>query len=93
MSDREFIVRTTRRVEIDADRIEEFVDANYSDEEVIVEHPETGRQVFKRGNVDEFRCLVCGEDAHSMGVWDGKYRWFHEGSVEPCQQPAEEVFA
>lgn len=82
----EFIVRTTQRVEIAEERIGEYVEANFDDEEVVIENPETGRRVFQQNEFDEYRCPVCGKDAYSIGTWDGRDRWFHGDQTEPCRR-------
>lgn len=88
------IVRTAEKMELPPDRIEDYLRANYPEDQYVrVEDAVTGEIVDAQGEEPSFTCGVCGEDAHGMSTIDGVKRWHHHDSDEAflCREKETEV--
>lgn len=83
-SGREYIVHTERRVSIDPDRLEEWVDANYDDEAYVRITTPHGTEVFVRNTPLDFECPVCGAETSMLKISGGTREWIHTGEDQSC---------
>ena len=83
-SDREYIVHTERRVSIDPDRLEEWVDANYDDQAYVRITTPHGTEVFVRNTPLDYECPVCGAATSMLKISGGSREWIHTGDGRSC---------
>lgn len=79
----EYNVYTERRVEIDPDRLEEWVRANYDDEMRVDIETIHGTEVYSHGERVDHECPICGDSA-LVKTSGGQRQWVHVGRDETC---------
>lgn len=85
MNEDNYLIRTRFTKNIDPNRIEEWLDANYTDEFVEVVDRQTGDTVAMQGNDPvPFVCPECGEPAYSILTSGGVKTYSHVNSDEDC---------
>ena len=77
-----YIVRMERRVSIDLDRFEEWVDANYDDEAYVRIMMSHGSEVYVQNTPLDYECPVCGVETSLLKASGGTRKWIYTGMVE-----------
>lgn len=80
----EYNVYTERRVAIDPDRLEEWVDANYDDETHVHIRTKHGSTVLSRGEPVEYECPVCSRNTSLIKTTGGEREWIHIDEDRSC---------
>lgn len=83
-STHEYNVHVERRVEIEPDRLEEWVDANYDAEDHVYVRTKHGAIVLSRGEPIGYECPVCGRNTSLIQMTGGEREWIHIDEDRSC---------
>lgn len=83
-STHEYNVHAKRRVEIEPDRLEEWVDANYDAEDHVYICTKHGAVALSCGEPIGYKCPVCGRNTSLIKMTGGEREWIHIDKDRSC---------